>query len=62
MAADIDPGHLVADFLKGSSAGISRRERHGPFGRKTTHEDGNVLVFHLPSSPLAAGHRSISEK
>src|SRR6185312_733822 len=54
IATDVDLAHLVAYGLQGNGTGIPRRQRYRPLGRKPTHEHGDMLVLHSPSSPLTA--------
>ncbi len=52
VAPDIDARDLVAFLLQFIGTSLSGGQRHGPLGRKTTQQDGHMLAFHSPASPL----------
>ena len=52
IAADIDAGDAVALGFERVGAGLSRRQRHRPLGRKSAHQHRDVLRHRL--HPLAA--------
>ncbi|CCV14803.1 hypothetical protein MESS4_710033 [Mesorhizobium sp. STM 4661] len=60
IARDIDASDPVAFILERIGTRLPRRQRHGPLGRESSQQNGHMLAFHFPSSPITAGlHLSI---